>query len=127
MFKRIDHTEIVASDLDRTLDFYTGILGFKLRERRLASLPPLKEVAYIVLGDTVLELLSCENPVPPLREGSQIGYRMVAIEVSDMDEATRYLNGKGIAVYGGQPKPGSTMRRAEIRDPDGLPIELRQW
>jgi catechol 2,3-dioxygenase-like lactoylglutathione lyase family enzyme len=35
MFKKIDHIEIVTNDLDRTVDFYTNVLGFntKLTQR----------------------------------------------------------------------------------------------
>ena len=29
MFKRIDHVEIIPQDLEKTLKFYTEILGFK--------------------------------------------------------------------------------------------------
>jgi 4-hydroxyphenylpyruvate dioxygenase-like putative hemolysin len=31
MFKRIDHVEIVPADLQRTINFYTTILGFTLK------------------------------------------------------------------------------------------------
>ena len=35
MFKRIDHVEIVTGQLDRTVQFYTEVLGFivKVRDR----------------------------------------------------------------------------------------------
>jgi catechol 2,3-dioxygenase-like lactoylglutathione lyase family enzyme len=35
MFKKIDHVEIVTDDLNRTVDFYTNVLGFthKLTQR----------------------------------------------------------------------------------------------
>ena len=33
MFKRIDHVEIVTDQPDKTVAFYTDILGFKVRER----------------------------------------------------------------------------------------------
>jgi catechol 2,3-dioxygenase-like lactoylglutathione lyase family enzyme len=33
MFKRIDHVEIVTDKLDRTLRFYTDVLGFTLKVR----------------------------------------------------------------------------------------------
>jgi glyoxylase I family protein len=50
----------------------------------------------------------------------------MAIEVDDMDEAIEYLKGKGVEVLREPVKIG-TSRRAEIKDPDGLSIELRQW
>jgi glyoxylase I family protein len=43
-----------------------------------------------------------------------------------MDRAIEYLKGKGVEVSWGPVLLG-TSKRAEIRDPDGLSIELRQW
>jgi len=31
MFKRIDHVEIVTDQLDRTVQFYTEVLGFRVK------------------------------------------------------------------------------------------------
>ena len=33
MFKRIDHVEIVTNQLDRTVQFYTDVLGFRVKAR----------------------------------------------------------------------------------------------
>jgi catechol 2,3-dioxygenase-like lactoylglutathione lyase family enzyme len=33
MFRRIDHVEIVTDQLDRTVQFYTEVLGFTLKAR----------------------------------------------------------------------------------------------
>ena len=33
MFKRIDHVEIVTDQLDRTVQFYTEVLGFAVKSR----------------------------------------------------------------------------------------------
>ena len=33
MFKRIDHVEIVTDQLDRTMQFYTEVLGFTVKAR----------------------------------------------------------------------------------------------
>ena len=50
----------------------------------------------------------------------------MAIEVDDMDRAIEYLKSKGVSVSWG-PVTLGTSKRAEIKDPDGLSIELRQW
>ncbi len=126
MFKRIDHVEIVPGDMDRSIDFYTGVFGFKIKERHPVERPPLKEIAYLQLNDTLIEMLSFADAAPLSSAPQQIGYRMMAIEVEDMDKAIDYLNGKGIAISWGPVTLGSS-KRAEIKDPDGLSIELRQW
>ena len=51
---------------------------------------------------------------------------MIAIEVEDMDKAVEYLKAKGVEISSGPVVLGKS-KRAEIKDPDGLSIELRQW
>ncbi|MBI3040820.1 MAG: VOC family protein, partial [Chloroflexi bacterium] len=64
MFKKVEHTEIVASNMDRTLDFYTGIIGFKVLWRRKPERPPFDEIAYIELNGTLVEIFAIKNAVP---------------------------------------------------------------
>ena len=127
MFRRIDHVEIVPSDFDRSITFYTEVLGFKLKQRLSIGVPPLRDIAYLQLGDTVLELLDFETAGPPAPEVPRVGYRMMAIEVDGMEEALAYLAGRGVRPSRAPYASGAGSLRAEIRDPDGLPIELRQW
>lgn len=126
MFKRIDHVEIIARDFDGAIGFYTEVLGFTVKQRMPVAAPPLEEIAYLQLGDTVLELMRVPEAAPVSAEPWCVGYRMMALEVEDMDRAIEYLAGKGVAVTWG-PVTLGTSKRAEIRDPDGFPIELRQW
>lgn len=126
MFRRIDHVEIVPSDLERSIRFYSDVLGFRLKSRHPASSPPLREVVYLTLGDTMLELLGVDAPAAPSSEAWQVGSRGMALEVDDMDAALRLLGEKGVSTAWGPVDLGTSIR-AEIRDPDGLMIELRRW
>ena len=125
MFKRIDHVEIIPSDIEKSIKFYTEVLGFKLKERFKVESPPLEEVAFLQLGDTMLEFLKVKNPTP-VSEQWQIGYKRMALEVANMDKALVYLASKGIKPIWGPVDLGKS-KRAEVKDPDGLSIELRQW
>jgi glyoxylase I family protein len=127
MFRRLDHVEIVPSDFERSLAFYTEVLGFGLKERLTIGVHPLRDIVYLSLGDTVLELLDFEDPEQRAPEGPRVGYRMMALEVESMSEALAYLGEKGIQASRAPYAAGGGSLRAEIRDPDGLPIELRQW
>ena len=126
MFKKIDHVEIIPRDLEKTLKFYTEILGFKIKERKRIGMPPLEEIVYVELNGTVIELMSVQNPSTTSPDLWRVGYRMIAIEVEDMDRAVQYLKGKGVEISAGPVVLGKS-KRAEIKDPDGLSIELRQW
>lgn len=55
MFERIDHVEIIPPNLEKALDFYTKILGFKVKARSKAG-GPLEEIVYLELGGSVIEL-----------------------------------------------------------------------
>jgi catechol 2,3-dioxygenase-like lactoylglutathione lyase family enzyme len=128
MFKRIDHIEIVTDQPERTVAFYTEVLGFKVKLRDRIERPgSVLNLVYLDLGGTVVELISYEGvPVDPAPASEHLGYRMMALEVDDMTKATEYLKGKGVDVVWG-PVVRDTFARAEIEDPNGYRIELRQW
>ena len=60
MFKRIDHIELLTAAPERAVQFYTGVLGFKVRSRtRIPATPigPL-DLVYLDLGGTTVELMT---------------------------------------------------------------------
>ena len=129
MFKRIDHIELLTAHPERAVQFYTDVLGFTVRRRdRVLSTPlgPL-DLVYLDLGGTTIELMTyAERTLAAPQSGERLGYRMMALEVEAMDDALALLKSKGVeATWGPVKRP--TYARAEIRDPDGNSIELRQW
>jgi len=128
LFRRIDHTELVTAEPERMVRFYTDVLGFKVRARDSVPSPlgPL-ELVYLDLGGTTIELMCYrEAQLARAEGGERLGYRMLALEVSDMDAALAQLARQGVQPSWG-PKKRPSYARAEIRDPDGNGIELRQW
>jgi catechol 2,3-dioxygenase-like lactoylglutathione lyase family enzyme len=125
MFKRIDHVEILPGDFDRSMAFYQDVLEFRLVSRMSVQTGSLKEIAYLQLGDTVIELLHVRNP-SPIPASMTVGYRAIALEVESMEAAITYLRDHGVYVSWGPIDLGTAIR-AEITDPDGLTIELREW
>ena len=130
MFKRIDHVEIVTDKPAETIAFYTDVLGFKVRERdRIPNSGmgvPL-DLVYLELGGTTVELITFDGAtLDPAPQKEHLGYRLIALEIEDMDRAVDYLKTKGVGITWG-PRKAPTYARAEIRDPNGYSIELRQW
>jgi len=130
MFKRIDHIELLTSAPERTIAFYTGALGFRERERgRIPETPsgPL-ELVYLELGGTTVEDMCYPEAksIPPRSAEQRLGWQCLALEVEDIDRALNTLEQKGVRAAWG-PVKRHVYARAEIRDPDGNPIELRQW
>ena len=129
MFKRIDHIELLTAHPERTVKFYTEVLGFTVRHRdRVGPTPrgPL-DLVYLDLGGTTVELMSYPEAKPAAASAElRFGYQMMALEVENMDRALALLKSKGVEPSWGPVKRPS-YARAEIRDPDGNAIELRQW
>ena len=93
MNPRVDHVHIVARDMDRSIDFYTRILGFRLL-RRVESGPAdrRRQLAYVGLGDFMLEL------VEPAHDGEFRGTeaRPLGLAVADLDRAVADLKRLGV-------------------------------
>ncbi len=130
MFKRIDHIELLTAEPERTIAFYIEVLGFRERER--AHIPetpsgPLKLV-YLELGGTTVEVMCYPEAksIPPRNAEQRLGWQCLALEVEDIDNALNTLEQKGVKAAWG-PVKRQDYARAEIRDPDGNPIELREW
>lgn len=122
---RILHTMIRTGDLDRSIDFYTKVLGMKLLRRH--DYPEGKfTLAFLGYGDesehAVIEL-TYNWGVDRYDLGT--GYGHIALEVDDVytacDEIKR-LGGKMVREAG--PMNGGTKIIAFVRDPDGYMIEL---
>ncbi len=128
MFKRIDHVEIVTDKPAETAAFYTEVLGFRERSRERVERPgSAVNLIFLDLGGTTVELITFEGvPVDPLPRPEHLGYRLIALEIDDMEETAAYLKKRGIDIVWG-PMVRENYARAEIRDPNGYHIELRQW
>ena len=129
MFKRIDHVEIVTEQPAETVRFYTEVLGFTVKRQDRIERPggSALNLTYLDLGGTTVELMHWEGvELDPAPANEHLGYRMIALEVDDMKKTTEELKQKGIDIVWG-PMVRESYARAEISDPNGYRIELRQW
>src|ERR1700738_4373094 len=105
MFKRIDHVEVVTDQPDRTVQFYTEVFGFTVKARdriERSGLGVPIDLVYLDLGGTVVELIAYEGAsVDPAPEKEHLGYRMIALEVDDMQKTADYLRTKGVDIVWG--------------------------
>src|SRR6202035_526338 len=85
------------------------------------------DLVYLDLGGTVVELICYEvEAFDPAPQTEHLVYRMIALEVDDMQRAADYLATKGVDIVW-RPRVREPYSRAEICDPNGYHIELRQW
>src|SRR5258708_14133087 len=102
MFKRIDHVEIVTDQPDKTVAFYTDVLGFTVRERdriERSGLGVPIDLVYLELGGTTVELITYDGAqVDPAPQTEHLGYRLIALEIVDMDRAVYYIMPKSVDI-----------------------------
>lgn len=122
---RILHTMLRVGDLERSLKFYTKVLGMRLLRRK--DYPEGKfTLAFVGYGEeadhTVLELTHNWD-TGRYDLGNAFGH--VAIEVDDVYRACEAIRARGGKVVRepGPMKHGGTVL-AFVEDPDGYRIEL---
>ena len=122
---RILHTMLRTGDLQRSIDFYTQILGMQLLRQK--DYPDGKfTLAFLGYGDeadnTVIEL-TYNWGVDSYEIGDAYGH--IAIEVDDVYQAANDIEAQGgkILREAGPMNAGTTII-AFVEDPDGYPIEL---
>lgn len=122
---RILHTMLRVGNLDRSIRFYTEVLGMKLLRRK--DYPEGKfTLAFVGYGD------ESENSVIELTHNWDTdaydiggGYGHIALEVDDVYRATDEIKQQGgkILREAGPMNAGTTII-SFVEDPDGYPIEL---
>lgn len=122
---RILHTMLRVGDLQRSIDFYTKVMGMKLL--RTTDRPEQKyTLAFVGYGDesegAVLEL-TYNYGVDRYELGTAFGH--IAIAVDDARAACERIRAAGGTVTreAGPVKGGSTVI-AFVQDPDGYKLEL---
>jgi lactoylglutathione lyase len=122
---RVLHTMLRVGDLERSIDFYTNVLGMRLL--RTTDRPEQKyTLAFVGYGDerehAVLEL-TYNYGVDRYDLGN--GYGHVAIGVPDAAATCAAVKAKGGTVTReAGPVKGGTTVIAFVQDPDGYKIEL---
>ena len=122
---RVLHTMIRVGDLERSLRFYTEVLGMKLLRRK--DYPDGKfTLAFVGYGDesehAVIEL-TYNWGVDKYELGNAFGH--IAVGVTDIYKTCEAIKKRGGKVVreAGPMKHGSTVI-AFVEDPDGYRIEL---
>jgi lactoylglutathione lyase len=124
---RILHTMLRVGDLQRSIDFYTRIMGMSLL-RTTDRADQKYSLAFIGYGSesehAVLEL-TYNHGVHSYELGSAFGH--VAIGVSDVRATCEKIRAAGGAITR-EPGPvkGGTTVIAFVQDPDGYKLELIQ-
>ncbi len=121
---KVHHIAIICSDYQRSLYFYTHVLGLKViaenyREQRKSYKTDL------ALGDEyVIELFSFPSPPQRVTNPEAAGLRHLAFEVNDISEVVAELDVLNISHEEVRTDGFTGKHFLFFRDPDGLPIEV---
>ncbi|KAA0682541.1 lactoylglutathione lyase [Azospirillum brasilense] len=123
---RLLHTMLRVYDLEKSLDFYTRLLGMKLLRRNDYEGGRFT-LAFVGYGDekdtAVLELTHNWDQAEPYAIGTAYGH--IALGVPDIYGTCEQLAKEGVKI----PRPPGPMKHgttviAFIEDPDGYKVEL---
>lgn len=127
MLERIDHTTITVRDLQRSVDFYTGLLGFTVDHEMDIPESNLK-IIFLRLGNTMLELFGVPNVQGEVLSdvNEVVGFKHIALLTDDVDREYERLKNKGVK-FRITPTTVQSVRIAFFKDPDGVDIELIKY
>ena len=144
----VESVAISVGDMDRAVDFYTGVLFFdKVSDvevsgepyERLHAVPGARaRIVRLRLGSEHLDLVEYlaprGRPLPANSRSNDRWFQHVAIIVNDMDQAYAWLRRHKVKPVSPEPQrlPDWNVNAAGIRafyfqDPDGHPLEILQF
>ena len=149
MIKAVHHFSLSVTDMDRTIDFYSKVLGLTLQSRTRNKGETLGEavlgmkwglrqkhadyeLAMMKMGDASVEFIEYADPKaqPYHKNPSVAGSAHIAFEVQNIEETRKKLEDAGVEFH----SPIQIFIEAGkmewkwcyFRDPDGICLELLQ-
>jgi catechol 2,3-dioxygenase-like lactoylglutathione lyase family enzyme len=124
--KTLDHVTLVVKDLQRSHDFYAGVLGMEPIERPRFSF----DGSWFLAGRTQIHLILEHADSGPA--GDKIPQHLMAMsrthhfafEVEDVPAATEHLRRCGVPVVSGPKDRPDGAVQVFATDPDGHVVEL---
>lgn len=128
MIRRIDHTTISVSDLDRSVRFYVELLGFSHDHEMWIPESGLR-IVFLRLGDTILELFGVDQVQGTMvsEVNEIVGYKHICLLVDSVDEEYHRLRSAGVPFRITPVTIQGTVRIAFLKDPDGMDVELIEY
>ena len=122
MVVELDHVVLRCRQQDRTLDFYSRVLGLK-EERRIGQLGLIQLRA----GASMIDLVPTVEP--RIDTGTNVDHFCLGIKTDDLGSVISYLRSNSVEILGepairyGARGMGNSIY---VRDPEGNIIELKQ-
>lgn len=111
-------TSLVVKDLEKSIKFYTEIVGLALDRRFKPN--ELMEIAFLGKAPTKLELIQDESAQASSAEGISVGF----IIEGKLEEVMHKLNDQGFTEQSEVHSPSPSMRFVYVKDPDGFLVQF---
>ena len=118
----IEHASIRCRKLEASIEYYQKMFGAQVMLRR--NLPNSKQIAYLQISDTMLELMDFGPAAEPVDPREHYGVTHIGIKTDDFDAAYRDLKAKGAEFLGEPFEPAPGIRLVFLREPNGAILEL---
>ncbi len=122
-----DHVALTVADLQKSLDFYQGVLGFPLLGQLEFKDERGFRIAYLQFGNSVLELFAFSSPTIPHTwnpDETVLGLKHIGMLVSDVDAVLAQLKEQGVRIIYPPNDAHGGVRTCFFADPDGNALEL---
>ena len=131
MIKTIDHIGIMTNDLQKSVEFYTDVLGFSISAKIEMDDVGLSAI-FVEKNGSKIELMGYRDEIPKRSEGIEIrlGGSSITINdhitfsVDDIGATVNDLKEKGVVFCLEPVQLEGGMKLASFKDPDGMLIEL---
>jgi lactoylglutathione lyase len=125
MLRRIEHTTMTVTDLPRSVEFYTRLLGFEVDHEMRFPESGL-HIMFLRLGDTILELFGVPEVHGTMVNDINeiVGYKHICLQADSVDEEYARLRALGVVFRIAPVTVQDSVRIAFFKDPDGIDIEL---
>jgi len=122
LFENLNHVSITVTDIEKTREFYSTVLGFKEIARPAFDFPG---IWYSLGGDLSLHIILNDELVRPAVERETIvaRYPHFAVWTDDCDATAAKINALGLPVRDVVSGP-TGLRQVFVKDPDGNMVEF---
>lgn len=126
--QHIDHVVLRVRDIERSIAFYTSVLGCELKKRRDDL-----GLMHLGAGASMIDLVDVDGPLgrhggaAPGKQGHNVDHVCLRIEPFDEPALLAHLQAAGLKVEKAQMRYGAEGEGWSIYcfDPDGNQIELK--
>ncbi|HTE00577.1 MAG TPA: VOC family protein [Mucilaginibacter sp.] len=121
---QVHHIAIICSDYQRSKQFYSEVLGFKMVREVFRTERNSYKLDLEVAGLYQIELFSFPHPPARPSRPEALGLRHIAFEVDNIEEAVHHVNAHDVITEPIRIDEFTGKRFTFFADPDGLPIEF---